>query len=70
MTTLLSIWLVPMSICLILLFTRSIPEEEVGSLSDIRMLVIMILIPIVNILITFVFIVLAISNNIKAIYDN
>lgn len=70
MTTLLSIWLVPMSICLILLFTRSIPEEEVGSLSDIRMLVTMILIPIVNILITFVFIVLAISNNIKAIYDN
>lgn len=59
-----------MSICLILLFTRSIPEEEVGSLSDIRMLVTMILIPIVNILITFVFIVLAISNNIKAIYDN
>lgn len=70
MTTLLAIWLIPMSICLILLFTRSIPEEEIGSLSDIRMLVTMILIPIVNILITFVFIVLAISNNIKAIYDN
>lgn len=70
MTTLLAIWLIPMSICLILLFTRSIPEEEIGSLSDIRMMVTMILIPIVNILVTFVFIVLAISNNIKTIYDN
>lgn len=70
MTTLLAIWLIPMSICLILLFTRSIPEEEIGSLSDIRVMVTMTLIPIVNMLITFVFIVLAISNNIKAIYDN
>lgn len=32
MTTLLAIWLIPMSICLILLFTRPIPEEEIGSL--------------------------------------
>ena len=31
MTTLLAIWLIPMSICLILLFTRSIPEEVKGS---------------------------------------
>lgn len=63
-------WLIPMSICLILLFTRSIPEEEIGSLSDIRVMVTMTLIPIVNIFITFIFIVLTISNNIKAIYDN
>lgn len=70
MTTLLAIWLIPMSICLILLFTRSIPEKEIGSLSDIRMMVTMTLIPIVNIFITFIFIVLTISNNIKAIYDN
>lgn len=70
MTTLLAIWLIPMSICLILLFTRSIPEEEIESLSDIRVMVTMTLIPIVNIFITFIFIVLTISNNIKAIYDN
>ena len=59
-----------MSICLILLFTRSIPEEEIGSLSDIRVMVTMTLITIVNIIITFIFIVFTISNNIKAIYDN
>ena len=53
-----------------LLFTRSIPEEEIGSLSDIRVMVTMTLIPIVNIFITFIFIILTISNNIKAIYDN
>nr|DAR60439.1 MAG TPA: hypothetical protein [Caudoviricetes sp.] len=40
MTTLLAIWLIPMSICLILLFTRSIPEEEIGSLSDMITLII------------------------------
>lgn len=67
MTTLLAIWLIPMSICLILLFTRPIPEEEIGSLP---MMVTITLIPIANIFITFIFIVSTISNNIKAIYDN